>query len=605
LIVDQFHGLPFFTPIYIRKPKLAVVQEVARDVWLKNHLPRPVNFIVGVTGYLLEPLFFIFYKGVKFMTGSESAKKDLISVGISDKNISIVPHGVKLTLPKVLKKKEKVETVLFLGALAKDKGIEDALQAFSILQKKGKYQFWVIGRAGDTYKKTLEQLVEKLSLTGKVRFWGFASERQKFDLLSRAHLLINPSMREGWGLVNIEANAVGTPVVAYSSQGLVDSVKNNYSGILCRSNKPTTLANEVYKLLKNKTKYHSLKRKAVLWSNQFTWDKSKKLSLDLINNLTEHKKKASFKWKKILAYAAVFVIFTILLGNIVQNWGIIRESQNKFSLPSVGLLILVVSSLHLLNSCSWHLLTKAMGFKISFVDNLRIWMFPSLGKYVPGKIWQYVGRVYLLSEQGLNKGQGSLVVLLDALFTLSIGAFVSLLTIFTFKLPIMHGLEWVLFAVILLPVGVTLLFANKRFMDLAMSFLGKITKKKYDLATYRFSTIWLTVLAFVTFTQFIIAGLSLYFIAASLFDVSFSLMPVFVCAYAASWILGYVSLFAPGGLGVQEISMAGILAIVIPFPVASLTAILFRFALTLAEVIVLGIVFMLSKNKGITSVKKL
>jgi len=39
LIIDQFHGLPFFTPLYSRKPKIAVIQETARKVWFLNPFP--------------------------------------------------------------------------------------------------------------------------------------------------------------------------------------------------------------------------------------------------------------------------------------------------------------------------------------------------------------------------------------------------------------------------------------------------------------------------------------------------------------------------------------------------------------------------------------
>src|SRR3990167_7300127 len=55
LLVDQFHGLPFFTPLYSKKPKLAVIQETARNVWFLNPLPRPINWLVGIIGYFGEP----------------------------------------------------------------------------------------------------------------------------------------------------------------------------------------------------------------------------------------------------------------------------------------------------------------------------------------------------------------------------------------------------------------------------------------------------------------------------------------------------------------------------------------------------------------------
>lgn len=285
-VVDQFHGIPFFTPLYVRKPKLAVIQEVAREVWFLNPLPWPLNWAVGVAGYFGEPFVFLLYRRTPFMVGSESAKSDISRLGIPRNNVTVVPHGVIVKKPSRLPKKEKIPTILYLGALTRDKGIEDAIKTFSILAAYGNFQFWIIGKAETvSYFNRVKRLVAELKLKEKVKFWGFVSDEKKFKLLAKAHVLINPSVREGWGLVNIEANAVGTPVVAYKSPGLVDSVKDGESGIICKMNTPEELAYEVLSLLKDKEKYEKLIVTAKRWSSNFSWDKSKKLSLDLIEKV--------------------------------------------------------------------------------------------------------------------------------------------------------------------------------------------------------------------------------------------------------------------------------------------------------------------------------
>ncbi|MFH1827546.1 MAG: glycosyltransferase family 4 protein, partial [bacterium] len=223
LVVDQFHGIPFFTPLYVKKPKLAVLQEVAREVWFMNELPFPFNWLIGFMGYIFEPFIFLLYKNISFMVGSKSAKEDLLTMKIPFNNINIVPHGVIVEKFKTVPKKERVKTICFLGALAKDKGIEDALKSFSILNSKGKFNFWVIGRGSPEYKTYLLTLCEKYGIIDRVKFWDYVDNKKKFELLARAHVLVNPSAREGWGLVNIEANSVGTPVISYKSVGLIDS----------------------------------------------------------------------------------------------------------------------------------------------------------------------------------------------------------------------------------------------------------------------------------------------------------------------------------------------------------------------------------------------
>ncbi len=285
LVVDQFHGIPFFTPLFVRKPKLAVLQEVAKEVWLINDLPRPFNILVGWIGYITEPLVFLFYKNMMFMVGSNSARDDLIKIGIHQSRITIVPHGVITPMIKKHPQKEKKKTVIFLGALTRDKGIEDALASFSLLNKERDYNFWVVGSGSPEYLQHLYRLAERLKIKDKVKLFGFVSQEKKFDLLARSHVLVNPSVREGWGLVNIEANAMGTPVVAYKSQGLVDSVNDGKSGILCDTNNPESLARNTEGLLSDPRKYKDISQGAISWSKEFSWVKSKKLSLDIIEAL--------------------------------------------------------------------------------------------------------------------------------------------------------------------------------------------------------------------------------------------------------------------------------------------------------------------------------
>lgn len=285
LVIDQFHGIPFFTPLFVRTKKLAVIQEVAREVWLMNHLPKPLNWMIGVLGYLLEPLIFKLYLKTPFMTGSASAREDLINFEVPPNNIFIIPHGVlpPKKIPDAVK--AQIKTIAYLGSLSKDKGIEDAIKTFSILHKKGEYDFWVMGKGSKVYLSELKRMSKVLKVSNRVKFLGFVNQEEKFSLLSKAHLLINPSVREGWGLVNIEANLVGTPVVSYTSPGLVDSVKDGVSGVFTKENTPEQMAQEISSLLSNKRKYHELTLSAKNWAKNFSWSRSKEKSLALIDSV--------------------------------------------------------------------------------------------------------------------------------------------------------------------------------------------------------------------------------------------------------------------------------------------------------------------------------
>lgn len=287
LVIDQFHGLPFFTPLYVKKPIIALIQEVAGKVWFLNHFPWPFNWIVGLTGYLFEPWIFKFYRNTYFMTASESAQCDLEGMGIDKDKITIIHHGVTFPKEKINYRKEKINTITYLGIISKDKGIEDAISCFKILSKIGNYRFWVMGR-GET--KKYEYKIKNMArcLGRKITFWGFVSQEKKFELLAKSHLLMNPSVHEGWGLVNIEANAMGTPVVAYNSAGLVDSVKNGKNGAIVKRRMPEELAKTVINILRNKKDYYKLVNSSIAWASKFSWEESKQESLKYINRIASH-----------------------------------------------------------------------------------------------------------------------------------------------------------------------------------------------------------------------------------------------------------------------------------------------------------------------------
>lgn len=284
VVIDQFHGIPFFTPLYVREKKLGFIHEVAKEVWRLNPWPKPYYYFPAIFGGIFEPLIFLFYRHIPFMTVSNSTKQDLISWGIPAGKITVVENGV--TIPDQVKPfpKEKEKTLIFLGALSRDKGIEDALRVFSILSKQENWKFWVVGKAEENYLAKLNRTAKEMGIDKKLTFFGFVNEKKKFELLSRAHLLTNTSVREGWGLVVIEAAAMRTPAVGYDVPGLRDSIVNNKTGLLCQPN-PDACAREILSLMVDQKKYGRFQENCFKWSRRFNWRKASAKSLSLIKSI--------------------------------------------------------------------------------------------------------------------------------------------------------------------------------------------------------------------------------------------------------------------------------------------------------------------------------
>ena len=276
IIVDCFHFIPFFSPIYIRNKKIiSIAHEVAGNLWFEN-LRYPLAYI----GFKLEPLFFKIYKRIPFIVVSESTKKDLLKVDIPSKNIHVIHNGNKAQIVSKTPK-EKMPTLLFMGRISKDKGIEDAVRAYKEIRSKNKeVRLWIVGK--EEKSGYLKELLSSYSIEPElVHYFGFVSEEKKNELLKRAWILMHPSKKEGWGLTVIEAASQGTPTVGYDVEGLRDSILNNKTGLLTDTN-AESLAKGVLTLLNDKKLYARLSKESINWSNKFDWKESVKKSYELL-----------------------------------------------------------------------------------------------------------------------------------------------------------------------------------------------------------------------------------------------------------------------------------------------------------------------------------
>lgn len=282
IVIDCFHFIPYFTPLYIKKNKIiALINEPAKNAWFKN-IFFPVSFI----GYIMEPFFFRFYQNIPFITSARSIVTELLEYGIGKKDIFLIPHGIAMskTDKKFIKDKN---VIIYLGQLSEDKGIKDALYAFSIIKNTYKdAKLWVVGKAPDIhFEEEMKQFAHTLGIDTDVRFYGYVSEDKKLELLTKAAILIHTSIREGWGLTIIEANAVGTPAVGYNVTGLRDSIQDKKTGLLAQKNTPDDLACTVISLMKDERLYERLSKNAKVWSKTFNWESAGEKSWKLLKRV--------------------------------------------------------------------------------------------------------------------------------------------------------------------------------------------------------------------------------------------------------------------------------------------------------------------------------
>lgn len=279
IVIDEIHGIPFFTPLYVTEKKIALICEVAKEVWDANFI-YPFNQI----GRFVENNYFKLYKKIPFLTISPSTKSELIGMGIHNDDITVLPMGI--TLPSRMRQypKEKNATIVFVGRISKAKGVEDAIRVADFLKSDfPRIKLWIIGKKQGAYYETLRKTVNKLKLQHTVVFFDFVSQEKKFELMSRAHLLISPSIKEGWGLIVPEAGYVSTPAVVYDVAGLRDLVEDGQNGAIVER-KPEAMAKAIINLLSDPVKYSSFQKEARKKAKTYDWDKTAKKAMQFFTH---------------------------------------------------------------------------------------------------------------------------------------------------------------------------------------------------------------------------------------------------------------------------------------------------------------------------------
>lgn len=285
LIIDQIHGFPFLIPLWaFKSKKLAFIHEVAQEIW-DQMLPSPFNTL----GKLYEEYYFrLFYKRTNFLTVSKSTSNDLKWFGIPEKNIKIISNGVDLAQVKEIPKKENKLTLIYVSRLVKMKGIEDAIKVFSEVYKKNSLsRFFIVGAGKPSYENCLKQLTAFLGVEKATTFFGYVPETKKIELLQKAHLLIHTSIREGFGLVVVEANSQGTPAIVYNSPGLRDLVKNGINGYQVEKGNILAMAEKIIYLFNDRKRYTNLVKSSINESKKYDWDLMTRKSLNYLEKICE------------------------------------------------------------------------------------------------------------------------------------------------------------------------------------------------------------------------------------------------------------------------------------------------------------------------------
>ncbi len=267
LVIDQYHGIPWYAPWWCRANCIAYLHEVLGPIWGAFY-PRPISTL----GRRQERVFLWMYRNVQFFVGSESTERALHERGV--RNVKVIHYGIDLQALARLETKPLSEPLRLIAVsrLAPNKRIDHAILALEILLQRGIRAHLTVVGSGEA-ESQLRQLASRPSLHGHVEFTGQLSEEAKNLRLGQAHFLVHTSMREGWGLNVLEANALGTPAVVYPVAGLVDATIHDQTGLVTTNETPAAAADALIGILKTPDKYERFRIAGCERTKAFHWSR--------------------------------------------------------------------------------------------------------------------------------------------------------------------------------------------------------------------------------------------------------------------------------------------------------------------------------------------
>lgn len=266
LVVDDSNKIAFAAPCLTKVPVVALIHHLFGDA-----IHREASLPAALYVRLSESLVPRIYRDVAVMTGSPSARKEMLGLGIRE--VVDVGEGVDLEGYSPPAEGERdPDLLLYLGRVKKYKGLDVLIRTVALLKDRFPRVRLEVAGSGDDVPR-LTEVARSLGVADRVKFLGRVSEAEKIALYRRSMVALNSSLKEGWGLTSIEANGCGTPVVASDVPGLCDSVRDGETGFLVPFGDAEAMSERVGRILGDPALAARLQANSLEWARSHTWDK--------------------------------------------------------------------------------------------------------------------------------------------------------------------------------------------------------------------------------------------------------------------------------------------------------------------------------------------
>ncbi|WP_462202919.1 glycosyltransferase family 4 protein [Frankia sp. CcWB3] len=263
-LVEIWNGMPFFSPVWARCPRVVFLHHVHAEMWRMVLSPKLAR--IGETvEFKIAPLL---YQRTRILTLSPSSRHEIIELlGLPPRNISVVPPGIDPSFSPAGERSPH-PLVLAVGRLVPVKRFDVLIDGLVRAHDEHPAMEAVI--VGEGYERVeLEKRISAAGAGGWLHLVGRVDDDALLALYRRAWVLTSASAREGWGMTITEAAACGTPSVATKIAGHTDAVVNGETGVLVED--PADLGKTLAGVLTDHDLRTRLSAGALAHAATFTW----------------------------------------------------------------------------------------------------------------------------------------------------------------------------------------------------------------------------------------------------------------------------------------------------------------------------------------------
>lgn len=239
------------------------------------YVPRVVR---GVVKHLVSRwLFESAYRRARIVAVSSYTKRRLalFAPWIGQKSVSVIPNGVDFVRVAPPRAAHQVPMLLFVGAVKARKGVREILRGVAAYRRSyGNLDFLVLGSLEHEkgYVQEVQRLARELGLDSCVTWLGDATDEQLTRAYDQADVFAMLPQEgeefEGFGLVYLEANMRGIPVIGARESAAEDAISQGESGFLVDAQDPSSFAHAVHAALQGGS---ALRESARRWAQKHTW----------------------------------------------------------------------------------------------------------------------------------------------------------------------------------------------------------------------------------------------------------------------------------------------------------------------------------------------